>query len=173
MHIPPPQEYYLGIAEGRGGLFMAVCRGKVSEGLDFADGNARGVIIVGIPFPAVKDTKVGRWGRGLGCCLRALVLYPLQQGQLQELVPFSAADLMAYARAHSLLPQVQQKRGFNDAGVRTLGMLSGDQWYTQQAFRALNQAIGRCIRHRLDWGAILLVDDRFRQPRNQKSLSRW
>lgn len=32
---------------------------QVSEGLDFADGNARGVIIVGIPFPAVKDLKVG------------------------------------------------------------------------------------------------------------------
>lgn len=31
---------------------------QVSEGLDFADANARGVIIVGIPFPAVKDTKV-------------------------------------------------------------------------------------------------------------------
>jgi hypothetical protein len=37
----------------------------------------------------------------------------------------------------------------------------------------LPQALGRCIRHRLDWGAILMVDDRFRQPRNQKMLSRW
>jgi len=42
-----------------------------------------------------------------------------------------------------------------------------------QAFRALNQAVGRCIRHRYDWGAIVLVDDRFRQPRNQAGLSRW
>lgn len=33
--------------------------------------------------------------------------------------------------------------------------------------------MGRCIRHRLDWGAIVLVDDRFRQPRNQAGLSRW
>lgn len=32
---------------------------QVSEGLDFADGNARCVIVVGIPFPNVKDTKVG------------------------------------------------------------------------------------------------------------------
>lgn len=29
-----------------GALFLAVCRGKVSEGLDFADGNARAVITV-------------------------------------------------------------------------------------------------------------------------------
>ena len=39
-----------------GALFMAVCRGKVSEGLDFADNNARAVICVGIPFPNVKDS---------------------------------------------------------------------------------------------------------------------
>lgn len=29
-----------------GALFLAVCRGKVSEGLDFADDNARAVITV-------------------------------------------------------------------------------------------------------------------------------
>ena len=32
-----------------GALFLAVCRGKVSEGLDFADNNARAVITVRRP----------------------------------------------------------------------------------------------------------------------------
>lgn len=41
-----------------GGLLMAVCRGKVSEGIDFADHHARTVVLVGIPFPNVKDPKV-------------------------------------------------------------------------------------------------------------------
>ena len=119
------KEYYSAIATGRGGLFMAVCRGKVSEGLDFADANARGVLVVGIPFPNVKDTKV------------------------------------------------EAKRKFNDAGARTLGLLPGSVWYEQQAFRALNQAVGRCIRHRGDWGAIILVDERFQLARYQQGLSRW
>lgn len=39
-------------AQGAGAIFFAVCRGKVSEGLDFADDNARAVLIIGIPFPA-------------------------------------------------------------------------------------------------------------------------
>jgi len=31
---------------------------QVSEGLDFADGNARAVLVVGIPYPHIKDRKV-------------------------------------------------------------------------------------------------------------------
>lgn len=37
---------------------------------------------------------------------------------------------------------------------------TGDDWYTLQAFRAVNQAVGRCIRHIRDHGAIVLIDDR-------------
>jgi len=120
------QKYYDNITNGRGGLFLAVCRGKVSEGLDFSDANARGVIIVGIPFPNIKDSKV------------------------------------------------DAKRKFNDMGSKSMGLLTGGAWYEQQAFRALNQALGRCIRHKKDWGAILLVDERFQSNfRYQNSLSRW
>ena len=39
--------------------------------------------------------------------------------------------------------------------------------------RALNQAIGRCIRHKHDWGAIILLDHRFNSAHNHKHLSRW
>ena len=31
---------------------------QVSEGLDFADANGRGVIITGLPFPPSQDSKV-------------------------------------------------------------------------------------------------------------------
>uniref|UniRef100_A0A4W5MJQ0 ATP-dependent helicase C-terminal domain-containing protein n=1 Tax=Hucho hucho TaxID=62062 RepID=A0A4W5MJQ0_9TELE len=41
-----------------GALLMAVCRGKVSEGLDFTNNNARAVVTVGIPFPNIKDLQV-------------------------------------------------------------------------------------------------------------------
>ncbi len=33
---------------------MIRCALQVSEGLDFTDGNARAVLLVGIPFPNVK-----------------------------------------------------------------------------------------------------------------------
>ena len=93
-----------------GALFFAVARGKVSEGLDFSDNNARAVISLGIPFPSLADQ------------------------------------------------QVAEKRKFNDSRAKTMGVLTGSRWYESQAFRALNQGLGRCIRHRNDWGALLIVD---------------
>ena len=94
-----------------GALFIAIFRGKVSEGMDFADNNARAVICVGIPFPGFKD------------------------------------------------PKVNLKKEYNDKRHETnKNILSGHEWYEIEAFRALNQALGRCIRHRNDWGAILMVD---------------
>uniref|UniRef100_A0A8C8RM22 DNA 5'-3' helicase n=1 Tax=Pelusios castaneus TaxID=367368 RepID=A0A8C8RM22_9SAUR len=124
------QKYYDAIkykGEKGGALLMAVCRGKVSEGLDFSDDNARAVITIGIPFPNVKDL------------------------------------------------QVELKRKYNDQHSKTRGLLPGSQWYEIQGYKALNQALGRCIRHKNDWGALMLVDDRFRSNPNKyiTGLSKW
>jgi len=45
--------YYSSIfeEENGGAILMGVCRGRISEGLDFSDNAARCVIIVGIPYP--------------------------------------------------------------------------------------------------------------------------
>ncbi|KAJ3273467.1 hypothetical protein HDV01_004387 [Terramyces sp. JEL0728] len=50
---------------------------------------------------------------------------------------------------------------------------SGDSWYAQQAYRAVNQAIGRVIRHRNDYGAIILLDNRFSSSWVQNNLPIW
>ena len=49
----------------------------------------------------------------------------------------------------------------------------GDSWYNEQAYRAMNQGIGRCIRHNRDYGAIILLEARFMKPNMCKKLSRW
>jgi regulator of telomere elongation helicase 1 len=48
----------LKVPGSKGAIFFAVCRGKVSEGLDFADRNGRGVVITGLPYPSLMDPKV-------------------------------------------------------------------------------------------------------------------
>ena len=38
-------------AKNTGAVLMGVCRGKLSEGIDFSDDAARCVIVFGIPYP--------------------------------------------------------------------------------------------------------------------------
>lgn len=54
------KDYYASINDPitKGAIFMAVCRGKVSEGLDFANANGRAVMITGIPFPPFMDSRI-------------------------------------------------------------------------------------------------------------------
>lgn len=59
-----------------GAIFFSVCRGKVSEGLDFANKNGRAVVITGIPFPSLTDAKV--------CIFDDWSLYSLTQVKLKK-----------------------------------------------------------------------------------------
>ena len=43
---------------------------------------------------------------------------------------------------------MNEKKSFNDRGQKTLGLVSGDTWYSQQAFRALNQVGWLAVRCR-------------------------
>ncbi|XP_048406459.2 regulator of telomere elongation helicase 1 isoform X2 [Stegostoma tigrinum] len=123
--------YYdkVGDPKSNGACFCAVCRGKASEGLDFADMNGRGVIVTGLPFPPRMDPKV------------VLKMQFLDEMRLKC--------------------------------VGTAQHLSGQEWYRQQASRAVNQAIGRVIRHRNDYGAIFLCDHRFTGTEVMSQLPSW
>uniref|UniRef100_A0A8C9VTT5 Regulator of telomere elongation helicase 1 n=1 Tax=Scleropages formosus TaxID=113540 RepID=A0A8C9VTT5_SCLFO len=115
--------------KSKGGSFFAVCRGKASEGLDFADTFGRGVIITGLPFPPRMDPRI-----------------ILKMEYLNEMCRKA------------------------NKGIK---YLSGQEWYRQQASRAVNQAIGRVIRHREDYGAIFLCDYRFKNSDARSQLPSW
>lgn len=44
--------------KGRGAALFAVMRGKVAEGIDLSNEECRAVVVVGVPFPNLKDKKV-------------------------------------------------------------------------------------------------------------------
>ncbi|CAL4975503.1 unnamed protein product [Urochloa decumbens] len=112
-----------------GAIFFAVCRGKVSEGLDFADRAGRAVIVTGMPFATPTDPKV------------------------------------------RLKREYLDKQGTqSNENTKTL---TGNEWYVQQAARGVNQAVGRVIRHRHDYGAIIYCDERFARSDYQSQMSYW
>lgn len=58
---------------------------------------------------------------------------------------------------------IMSKKAYNDEMRKLCGktnLLPGTEWYTQQAYRAIAQALGRCIRHRGDYGTVILMDSR-------------
>lgn len=130
-------EFNAALDSGGGGAVMfAVCRGKVSEGLDFADRAGRCVVVTGIPYAPKVDPKVQ---------LKRDFLDKKSKGEI----------------------------GGTSAPGRKGGGLTGAVWYSDQAMRAVNQAVGRVIRHRNDYGAILLADERFGSPAVQANMSAW
>ena len=92
---------------GRGAILLAVCRGKVSEGINFKDKHGRCVVLTGIPYPCLAELTV-------------------------EL----------------------QKQAFDDLNISGL---TGRVWYEQDAIRAVNQALGRVISGKFDFGFVPLL----------------
>ncbi|XP_058535233.1 regulator of telomere elongation helicase 1 isoform X2 [Ochotona princeps] len=122
--------YYKQVSRGpSGAAFLAVCRGKASEGLDFSDTNGRGVMVTGLPYPPRMDPRV---------------ILKMQ-----------------------FLDEMKAQSGAGDQ------FLSGQEWYRLQASRAVNQAIGRVIRHRHDYGAVFLCDHRFAHADARAQLPSW
>jgi hypothetical protein len=101
----------------------------------------------------------------------------------------------APAESSALSPQAQAMRMLSGtsstvfAGIgpsSSRNKLSGQGWYVQSASRAVNQAMGRVIRHQKDWGVIFLLDSRstslpsprltssrFAADKQTSQLSRW
>lgn len=72
--------------------------------------------------------------------------------------------------------KVKAKRNYNDSPYcKERGMLPGGEWYRAQAYRAYNQALGRCIRHPKDYAALFLVDSRFLEGGvwMMNNISKW
>lgn len=126
-----------------GAIFLAVCRGKVSEGLDFSNQYGRTVVVTGLPLAQNKDQKV-----------KLKKEYLDNQAMLRKAVIKSTSG------------------SSEDAYQLTDKPLTGGEWYAQSAWRAVNQAIGRVIRHRNDYGAIVFADERFVSAANVQ-LSKW
>jgi regulator of telomere elongation helicase 1 len=120
----------------RGAALFAVCRGKASEGIDFSDASARLVVLVGIPYPPMNDARVS-----------------LKKEYLMRRVQAARAE--AAAAAHVKLTSTVRL----DTPVDQ--HLTADDWYQLEAVRAVNQSIGRAIRHSTDYGAVLLADVRY------------
>ncbi|CAF4234563.1 unnamed protein product [Rotaria sp. Silwood2] len=108
---------------------------------------------------------------------RGAMLFAVARGKLSEGIDFSdkscrAVIIIGIPFAPHQDRRVIAKRHYLDEMNRgNKELKAGDVWYNQQAFRAINQCVGRVIRHRRDYGAVLFFDQRFGD--NIDKLSKW
>lgn len=110
---------------------------------------------------------------------RGALLLAVMGGRLSEGINF--ADRLAravlivglpYPNPHE--PETRLRAG-HYAGLRTRGTAEAamEEYYENIAMRSVNQTIGRAIRHRDDYAAIMLIDERYQPTRIRAKLSRW
>lgn len=110
---------------------------------------------------------------------KGAVMMAVYRGKISEGVDFSDSAARAVITIGIPYPNVKEvtiglKKSYNDDARRTRPeLMPGRDWYGAQAFRALNQATGRVIRHKGDWGAIIMLDSRLRYPSSLNNISKW
>jgi len=179
-------------------LLFAVCRGKVSEGIDFYDEKGRVVIITGLPYAPYLDPwvvlKKNYMDERCNKAVANQLITPMATNKAST--SYSSVYNNADAFMSTLKPQIpstsiypppplvypppppqnvkpNQSSLMPPPAAKSVFKLDGKAWYDQSASRAVNQAIGRVIRHRKDWGAIFLLDDRFLKDSQKAQLSGW
>jgi len=117
------------------------------------------------------------------------VLLAVYRGKMSEGISFNDNNARGVVCIGLPLPSVfalpvKVKMDYNDEQRKLRNrtdLLPGREWYHQQAYRAIAQALGRCIRHAADYGAIFLLDIRHCDdgspnngiPEAHKNLPKW
>ncbi|CAK9174607.1 unnamed protein product [Ilex paraguariensis] len=133
-----------------GAILLAVVGGKVSEGINFSDGMGRCIVMVGLPYPSPSDIEL--------------------MERVKHIEGFSDTTL---SRAPKFLVNDECRSGDAQAGFNILRSCKGrgKEYYENLCMKAVNQSIGRAIRHVNDYAAILLVDARYASDSSKGSFS--
>jgi Fanconi anemia group J protein len=114
-------------------------------------------------FEAARDEYRDTISKTGSCVLLAVF-----RGKMSEGISFNDNNARAVICVGLPFPAAKErsvvtKKNYNDEQRRfrkNTSLLPGNEWYSQQAYRAIAQALGRCIRHGADYGTIILMDSR-------------
>ena len=125
-----------------GALLLCVVGGKLSEGINFSDGLGRCV----------------RLCAALAVCMRVLTVSPSSflRGVVMVGLPYAPPSDTELSERMKWLDAAGPEQG-GGAGA-------GRAHYEALCMRAVNQSIGRAIRHSRDFAAIILADARWTKP---------
>ncbi|KAF2323360.1 hypothetical protein GH714_034835 [Hevea brasiliensis] len=138
------------VAAHSGAILLAVVGGKISEGINFSDGMGRCIVMVGLPYPNPSDIELIE---------RVKYIESLGESNSMKTPKISVSDEYFSGDvqvAFSVLRSCKRR---------------GKEYYENLCMKAVNQSIGRAIRHIKDYAAILLVDARYASDSSKRSFS--
>uniref|UniRef100_A0A0R3RRC4 Helicase ATP-binding domain-containing protein n=1 Tax=Elaeophora elaphi TaxID=1147741 RepID=A0A0R3RRC4_9BILA len=107
--------------------------------------------------------------------VKGALLLAVVGGKLSEGINFSdelgrtvVVVGLPYMNSEDVIVKEKLKFMQNEFGPR-----SGTEYYETKCMHAINQSIGRVIRHRNDYAAIVLIDLRYKNERVVKNLPSW
>jgi chromosome transmission fidelity protein 1 len=121
-----------------GALLLCVVGGKLSEGINFSDGLGRCVFCAKL---------------GLSCVAEC---FPFIRGVVMVGLPYAPPSDTELSERMKWLDAAGPEQGG--------GVGAGRAHYEALCMRAVNQSIGRAIRHSRDYAAIVLADARWTKP---------
>lgn len=77
------------------------------------------------------------------------------------------------AKLQYLEQKTYQQTSGSEASRQSTAKAAGRDFYENACMRAVNQCIGRAIRHRNDYAAIVMIDGRYNKPHIQGKLPAW
>jgi chromosome transmission fidelity protein 1 len=148
-----------------GALLVAVIGGKLSEGINFGDGLGRCVLVFGLPYPDLRNAEVrerlAHFNR-MHCATAATCSWAQYSDSAGKSGDEACKALPSSSRQIGLdgLNQCIAISKQKLPSQRALNPVER-QMYTNTCMQALNQCIGRAIRHAQDFAAVVLVDVRY------------
>lgn len=106
------------------------------------------------------------------------ILLAVVGGKMSEGINFSdsmarAVIMIGVPFANIKSQELKEKMAYMDSKHQTDGGTSGAEYYENICMKSVNQCIGRAIRHRNDYACIILMDERYQQPRIRGKLPKW
>ncbi|KAL5538021.1 hypothetical protein UlMin_045348 [Ulmus minor] len=123
-----------------GAILFAVVGGKISEGINLSDGMGRCIVMVGLPYPSPSDIEL------------------IERIKFIEGLGKSDSKNPSKISVNNEFRSGDAKAGFD---ILRSCKHRGKEYYENLCMKAVNQSIGRAIRHINDYAAILLVDTRY------------
>ncbi len=139
--------------EQNGAILFAVVGGKMSEGINFSDELGRYEFYFS---QRVSDYKTFLFWKMRDCMWSTLCKHKIGWvARKNELLEQKPCEIPFLVLTRTLTYNWCVKPKSAD------GKLAGQQYYEGLCWKAINQSIGRAIRHQNDYATILLIDSRY------------